>query len=90
MKEIKAKLETIQVTGVSSDRSITITANGNGTILGMEIGDAQHTQSEEMLKKNILEAVNEAVAEAHRINESEMKAAAGSMLPGLGGMFNQA
>ena len=87
MKEIKDRLDTITVTGFSVNKGVTVTANGNRKILGIEIATEETQLSKETLENHIVEAVNSALAEAEKVNESEMKAAAGSMMPGMGGLF---
>lgn len=87
MKEIKDRLDTITVTGNSHDGSISVKANGNRKILGIKIAVNAELEDRHNLESQILEAVNRALEEAEKVNESEMKAAAGSMMPGLRGMF---
>lgn len=87
MKEIKARLDSITVEGKSSQNEIIVRANGNRKILGIEIADTELLNNQSMLETKMLEAVNMALESAEKVNEAEMKAAAGSMMPGMGGLF---
>ncbi|GAB5538867.1 MAG: hypothetical protein Salg2KO_09700 [Salibacteraceae bacterium] len=89
MKEIKARLETITVEGKSSDGSVSVKANGNRKILGMNISEDASIRPVTEMKDQILEAVSAAVEAADQVNESEMKAAASGMMPGMGGLFSK-
>jgi nucleoid-associated protein EbfC len=88
MKEIKARLETVMVEGKSNNGAVKVTANGNRKIMSIEFIDEAQPQMNDLLKGQTLEAINDALSRADKVNESEMKSAAGSMIPGLGGMFN--
>lgn len=87
MKEIKDRLDTITVEGQSPEGKITVRANGNRNILGITFVDKSILQDPDQLEDYITIATNDAITKADMVNEAEMKSAAGSMMPGLGGMF---
>ena len=87
MDEIKARLETIEVEGKSPQNKVLVTANGNRKIKGIRIDNPAVMNDQDDLKKMLVIAINDAISKADQINESEMKGAAGSMMPGLGGLF---
>jgi DNA-binding YbaB/EbfC family protein len=87
MKKIKDRLETITVEGSAPDGAVKVTANGNRKIKGITIADASIKEDNEQLEDYLILAINDALAKAEQVNESEMKSAAGAMMPGLGGMF---
>ena len=87
MKEIKDRLDNITVTGSSKNQEVIARANGNRKILGIEFANDIDLKNKTELESFVLEATNNALVEAEKVNESEMKAAAGSMMPGMGGLF---
>ncbi len=87
MQAIKDRLETITVEGTSPGNKVKVTANGNRKIKGITFADSSITSDTEQLEDFIVMAVNDAIEKADKVNEAEMKSAAGSMMPGLGGMF---
>lgn len=87
MKEIKARLEGIEVEGTSADQSVRIVINGNRQVKSIHLESGKTDFSDEERKAQLLQAMNSAIAAADRVNESEMKAAAGSMMPGLGNLM---
>lgn len=87
MKEIKDRLDTIIVEGESPEGKVKVKANGNRKILGITFADTSILQNTDQLEDYITMATNAAIEKADQVNEAEMKAAAGSMMPGLGGMF---
>lgn len=87
MDEIKARLETIEVIGQSPQNKISVTANGNRKIKGIRIDDSSLMDNQEELEDLLIIAVNNAIEKADQVNESEMRGAAGAMMPGLGGLF---
>ncbi|MCA0430082.1 MAG: YbaB/EbfC family nucleoid-associated protein [Bacteroidetes bacterium] len=82
-EEIKIKLDNtvLEVDGAGGDIKIKIT--GNRLIKEIYIAPAlQHSDNSE-LTEQLLVTLNKALEKANSINENEMKAVAGSMLPGL-------
>lgn len=87
MQVIKDRLETITVEGKSPENKVLVRANGNRKIKGITFADPDITNNPDQLEDFIVMAVNDAIEKADKVNEAEMKSAAGSMVPGLGGMF---
>jgi nucleoid-associated protein EbfC len=87
MGESKARLETITVEGKSPEGLIKVTANGNRVIKGITFASDSILQDKDQLEDYMIIAVNDALAQAEKVNEAEMKNAASGMMPGLGSMF---
>ena len=87
MQEIKTRLDNVSVEGVSSDGKIKVITNGNRKIKSVLIQDESILGDKPALELQIVDAVNEAIHNADKVNESEMKSAAGSLIPGIGGLF---
>lgn len=87
MKQIKARLDTITVEGNAAEGKVSVIATGNRHIKKININDQSLLQDREALEKCITDAVNDALRKADSVNETEMKAAAGAMMPGLGSMI---
>ncbi len=83
---VKAKLETITVSGEAG--GITVIANGNRKIKEVTISEAllQKNDKDE-LQDLLCVAINRALESAENVSESEMRSMMGSMMPGLGGLF---
>jgi DNA-binding protein YbaB len=83
---IKAKLETIRVTGEAE--GITVLANGNRKVLEVNIPETLlNSNSKEQVQDLLCVAINRALAAAENVSEAEMRGMMGSMMPGLGGLF---
>ena len=87
MDEIKGRLETIEVEGKSPKNEISVTINGNRVIKGIRIDNSSIMENQDELQASLVLAVNDAISKADQVNESEMRGAAGAMMPGLGGLF---
>lgn len=87
MQEIKTKLDHITVQGESAQGKVKVTANGNRKIMHISITDQQLLLNQTELENHLLQAVNSALSSAEMLNESEMKDAAGALIPGLGGLM---
>ena len=87
MDEIKRRLDTITVEGKAPSGKISVTCTGNRAIKGIKIVDEALLSDTEMLEDHLILAVNDALQKAEQVNEAEMRTAAGSMMPGLGGLF---
>lgn len=85
MDEAKARLETMTVTAEAAGGDIKVLVNGNRKIKSVEISaDLQHGDKEE-LEDQLVVALNRALEQAEKLNESEMSGMAKGMLPG--GLF---
>jgi len=87
MQKIKDKLDTITVEGKSPEGKVVVTFTGNRKMKGIRFVDTGILEDREQLEDYLVIAVNDAIGKADQVNEAEMKAAAGSMIPGLGGLF---
>jgi DNA-binding YbaB/EbfC family protein len=87
MKKIKDRLENITVEGQSPGGAIKVRVNGNRKVKGITFADEGLVADKEQLEDFLILAMNDALQKAEQVNESEMKSAASSMMPGLGGLF---
>lgn len=81
--EAKLKLDatTLKAEGAGGDIRIEIT--GNRRIKSIYISAALQHGDKEALEEQLAVALNRAIEAADKVNEEEMKKAAGSLLPGL-------
>ncbi|MFN4124061.1 MAG: YbaB/EbfC family nucleoid-associated protein [Flavobacteriales bacterium] len=85
MDEIKSRLDNIHVTGASPNEMVKVVMNGNKRLIDVQISESFHKVADlEELQDYIVMACNHALTQADNVNETEMRAAAGSMLPGFG------
>lgn len=83
--ELKAKLETIQVT--EEHLGITVDCNGNRKLLAIHIPEQLMTNKNQ-LEDALTEAVNKALASAEKASIGDLANMAGG-LQGLSGMFGK-
>ena len=82
-EEIKLKLDETLINTEAAGGDIKITITGGRKIRSLTISSSlQHGDSEE-LEEQLVVAINRAIETADRMNEEEMKKAAGGMLPGI-------
>lgn len=87
IEESKSKLNDIIVESSNSDGSIHIKANANKVITSIEISeDLLKSGSKEDIQNQLLTALNNALDEAARKGEAEMKAITKDMLPNFPGL----
>jgi len=81
--EIKKRLgETfINVEGAGGDIKITI--SGDRKIKNLTVSDSLQHGDKRELESQLLNTINNALAEAEKVNEEEMKKAAGGLIPGM-------
>lgn len=81
--EIKVLLDatTIKTEGAGGDIKIEIT--GNRKIRNISIAPALQHGDKEELEEQLTVALNKAIEAADKVNEEEMKKAAGGLLPGM-------
>lgn len=83
--EIKNRLKHITVKGESPSSQVVVTMNGNKEVTDIHINESFHKNaSVDELQDYVLIAMNRAMEQAESVNESEMRSAAGSFLPGMG------
>jgi nucleoid-associated protein EbfC len=83
-EEIKKKLDETTVNYVHGGGEITIAISGTRKVRSLSISDTLAKGPKDKLEHELVAALNKAVEEADKVNESEMKKIAGGLLPGLG------
>jgi len=82
-EEIKIKLDGIVLKSEGAGGDIKIEITGNREFKNISIaGSLQHADKQEM-EEQLLIALNKAIREADKVNESEMKKAATGLIPGM-------
>jgi DNA-binding YbaB/EbfC family protein len=88
MDEVKTRLDTIVVSGEADQGNVKVNMNGNRKVLDVKLNLSFLNQDDaEQLEELLQLAINRALEQSERVNESEMKSVAGSMLPGMPGLF---
>lgn len=91
MAKVQEELAAEQVVGEVAGSGITVTANGQGEILGIKIPQeiiAQNVDDAEMLSDLVFQAVTDALNKSKKLAEEKMAAVTGGLkLPGMPGMF---
>ena len=88
MDEVKSRLDTIVVSGEADQGNVKVNMNGNRKVLDVKLNLSFLNQEDaEQLEELLQLAMNRALEQSERVNETEMKSVAGSMLPGMPGLF---
>lgn len=88
MDEVKTRLDTIIVSGEADQGNVKVNMNGNRKVLDVKLNLSFLNQEDaEQLEELLQLAMNRALEQSERVNESEMKSVAGSILPGMPGLF---
>lgn len=89
LREMEEKLDRIQVETVVGGGMVTVRANARGEVLEVKIDpELLAMDDRSMLENLVTSGVNQALAEARRRKEGEMKKLTGGILPpGFPGMF---
>jgi DNA-binding YbaB/EbfC family protein len=88
MDEVKTRLDTIVVSGEADQGNVKVNMNGNRKVLDVKLNlSFLNKDDAEQLEELLQLAINRALEQSERVNESEMKSVAGSMLPGMPGLF---
>lgn len=81
--EIKKKLDDTTLTAEGAGGDIKIEITGNRKFKSISIAPSlQHSDKAEF-EKHLLQAINTAIQKADKLNEDEMKKAAGGLMPGM-------
>lgn len=80
MEEAKSRLDTIIVSGEADAGKIRVNITGNRTVKEILIEDPSRYEKEE-LEELLVIAVNRAIENAEKVNDSEMKGSAADFLP---------
>ena len=85
MKDVQEKLGDQMVTGTAGGGMVTVTANGKGEIVGMEIDPALvRPDDRTMLQDLIVAAVNDGLSKARALGREELGRLTGGLnLPGM-------
>ncbi|MCI5057091.1 MAG: YbaB/EbfC family nucleoid-associated protein [Flavobacteriales bacterium] len=89
MDEVKSRLDNVTVKGEAGNGKVTVIATGNRKIKEIKIDPALMTSDPEELEDLLIMALNQALENAEKVNESEMQGAASGMLPGLEGLMGK-
>src|SRR5688572_7010344 len=81
-EEIKAKLDETVISSEGAGGDVKITITGSRKIRSLHVTTALQHGDKETLQALLIVAINKAIEAADRLNEEEMKKAAGGWLPG--------
>ena len=81
--EIKLKLDDTIIKTEGAGGDIVIEITGNKKIKSLNIASALQHGDKEELEEQLTVTLNKAIEAADKLNEQEMKKAAGGMLPGM-------
>jgi DNA-binding YbaB/EbfC family protein len=88
--EVKKRLDAITVTGTAEGGKITVSANGNKVLQGINIDESFFKEADkEQLEELLVLAVNKALEQAENVNQAEMASMTKDMFGDLGGMFGK-
>ena len=82
-EEIKERLEATELRSEGAGGDIKIVITGMRRIRSIEISAALQHGNKQELEEHLAVAMNRAIDAADKLNEEEMKKAAGGLLPGL-------
>jgi nucleoid-associated protein EbfC len=82
-EEVKSRLEQATINTESAGGDIRINISGSRKIRALHIAPALQHGDKEALEEQLVLAINKAIGAADKLNEEEMKKAAGGLLPGL-------
>lgn len=85
IEELKRKLESVQVEGVSGDQSVTVRMSGSGQVLAIQIHpSALSPENQTQLQSSIAQATNAAVAKSKALHLEAIRTVLGDLgIPGL-------
>jgi DNA-binding YbaB/EbfC family protein len=88
MEETKSRLDTISVIGEADNGNVKVHMSGNRKVTAVNIAPALVADGDaEQLEDLLQVAINRALEQAERVNESEMRSVAGGLIPGMPGLF---
>ena len=82
-EEVKQKLESAEISVEGAGGDIRVTITGSRRLKNLEIAAALQHGDKEELEEQLIVALNKALEAADKLNEEEMKKAAGGLLPGM-------
>lgn len=81
VQEAKAQLDTVSVSGETSDGRARAVVNGNRMVQSIHIDDSLRSGDPEELEDMLIIALNKAMESAEAIQQKTMKEASGDLLP---------
>lgn len=87
VEETKRRLDTVYVDGEAGNGKVKVTATANREIKNIEIDDSLTANKEELQDLLVL-ALNNTLAKANNVYETEMQAAAKDSMPNIPGLSN--
>lgn len=88
--EIKARLNTISVSGEAEGGKVRVVASANKEILEIHISDELFAEGDkEQLVELTIVATNKALEQAEQVSQTEMAASSQELLGGLGSLFGK-
>ena len=81
VQEAKAQLETISVSGETTDGRVRAVVNGNRMVQSIHIDDSLRSGDPEEMEDMLIIALNKAMESAEAIQQKTMQEASGELLP---------
>lgn len=81
VQEAKAQLDTISVSGETSDGRVRAVVNGNRMVQSVHIADSLRKGDPEEMEDMLIIALNKAMESAEAIQQKTMQEASGDLLP---------
>jgi DNA-binding protein YbaB len=89
-KVIKERLDHISVEGLSAKGNIKVICTANRMVKHIEFEDSVLSQlSKPAFEAELIEAINDALAKAEHVSQTEMQNLMGKLMPGFGGLFGK-
>lgn len=82
-EEVKTRLDETILSAEGAGGDIQVTITGSRKIKSLQIASSLQHGDKEELEEQLMVALNRAIEKADKLNEEEMKKAAGGLLPGL-------
>jgi DNA-binding YbaB/EbfC family protein len=82
-EEVKEKLSQARISVEGAGGDIKLTISGDRKLTDLQIAPALQHGDKLQLEKELLATINRALADVEKLNEEEMKKAAGGLLPGM-------
>jgi len=87
MDEIKTRLDTVYVSGEAANGKVKVVVSANRQVKEVQLDDSLMTSGKEELQNLLTLAMNNALTDAEKVFEAEMKGAASGMMPNIPGLF---
>ncbi|GGH41472.1 hypothetical protein IA57_11370 [Mangrovimonas yunxiaonensis] len=85
VEETKQRLDTVLIDASSNDNKLNVTITANRTIKNIAIDD-ELLEDKDMLEDYLVLTLNKAIAQATKVNETELAAVAKDGMPNIPGM----